>query len=136
MNSAIDILRREREAAAEEAKGLRVRIKELDAAIALLDAQATQQKSGPKGDGDLNSQVLDILAKESAGLIAKDIAAKLTQGGRPTGDASVSSTLSRLKSDGKVRNDRGVWFVVNEAPTDDWANPSEDWGDSDNDIAF
>jgi hypothetical protein len=116
MNTAVEILRRERDAAAEEAKALRARIKELDAAIALLEHQAPAEKSSPKSGSNLSTLVLEAITRAgNVGIVAKDIAAQLTNDGRLTSDASVSSTLSRLKDDSKVRNDRGLWFAISEA---------------------
>lgn len=131
MNSALEILRREREAAADEAKALRVRIKELDAAITMLE-QGVLTKPAAKGDGDLSTLVLDVLTDAgSSGMLAKAVAGTLTEQGRKTSDASVSSTLSRLKSDGKVRNDRGLWFAVADSDEEeeeiDWASLPPGW---------
>lgn len=118
MNSALEILRRERDAFAEQAKALRVRIKELDAAIALLGERSSAPKVVQKGDADLNTLVTDILTGAgTVGLVAKDITVALGKMGRETTDASVSSVLSRLKGKSKVRNDSsGRWFAVSEEP--------------------
>lgn len=115
MNGAVEILKREREAAAEEIRALRARLRDLDAAIGCLEGQAVTAKSG-KSEGDLKPKVLAVLHDRlQAGCSPKQIAIVLTAGGRPTSDASVSSTLSRLKGEGKVRNQHGIWFAVANA---------------------
>jgi hypothetical protein len=56
--------------------------------------------------------VLDLVTTRGAeGATPRAIAAQLTASGRSTSDASVSSTLSRLKNDHRVYNERGLWFA-------------------------
>lgn len=113
MNGAVQILIRERTQAQEQVKALRARIRDLDSAILLLDASAANASQRPQGD--LKQKVLAHLSDLSAGATPRDIASALTAAGRQTSDQSVSSTLSRLKGEGKVRNSSGHWFAANEA---------------------
>lgn len=115
MHSAIEILRRERESAADEAKALRMRVKQLDAAIELLEGSAAA-KATVKAEGDVKTLVMDaLIGAGKDGMFAKDIATLLTEGGRKTSEASVSSTLSRLKAVQKVFNEKGMWFAASGA---------------------
>jgi hypothetical protein len=127
MNSAVSILRRERDAAAEEAKALRIRIKDLDAAIAVLEQQAPPAKNDKRPDKDMKSLVIEALAAAgSEGLLLKDIVSALAANGRNSTEPSVASTLSRLKSDAKVDNDRGKWFIKGLATDVDTELPEDD----------
>jgi hypothetical protein len=114
MNEAVEILRRERLQAQEQMKVLRARIRDLDSAISLLDASAANESQKPQGD--LKQKVLAYLTDLSGsdGATPNEIAVALTTAGRSTSDQSVSSTLSRLKGEGKVRNSSGRWFAANE----------------------
>jgi hypothetical protein len=113
MNGAVEILRRERLQAQEQVKVLRARIRDLDSAIALLDASATNESQRPQGD--LKHKVLAYLSELSGrGATPNEIASALTAAGRNTSDQSVSSTLSRLKAEGRVRNASGNWFAAND----------------------
>jgi hypothetical protein len=146
MNGALEILRRERDDAAEQIRLLRVRIKDLDAAISLLEGQPASAKNG-RATGDLKLSVLKKLDEAGiAGGTPKELADKLTSEGRQTSDASVSSTLSRLKAESKVANRNGRWFAVNglsdsqngesKSPDKDGFDPFGGWDDSDEDIPF
>ena len=113
MNGALEILRRERIQAQEQMKALRTRIRDLDSAISLLDASAANESQRPQGD--LKQKVLAYLdGLDGDGATPSQIASALTAAGRQTSDQSVSSTLSRLKNDGRVRNSNGQWFAANE----------------------
>lgn len=112
MDGAVEILKREREAAQEQIRVLRARLRDLDAAIGLLEGQPAATRAG-RSEGDLKPRVLQVLQdRPQEGSSPKEIATALTAAGRVTSDASVSSTLSRLKADGKVRNQHGTWFAV------------------------
>ena len=114
MNGAVEILMRERAQAQEQLKVLRARIRDLDSAISLLDASAAN--ASPRPQGDLKQKVLAHLRDlHGSGATPSQIASALTSAGRQTSDQSVSSTLSRLKGEGKVRNSSGHWFAANEA---------------------
>lgn len=105
---------RERAQAQEQVKALRAQIRDLDSAILLLDASAANANQKPQGD--LKQKVLAHLHDLSGtGATPSQIASALTSAGRQTSDQSVSSTLSRLKGEGKVRNSSGQWFAANEA---------------------
>ncbi len=113
MNIAVEVLRRERDQAKEQMAALKARVRELDSAIALIEGASASAPHKPGADGDLKDRVLELIgACGSNGATPRAIAAQLTSSGRTTSDASVSSTLSRLKSDGKVYNDRGLWFAA------------------------
>lgn len=112
MNGAVEILKRERLQAQEEVKVLRARIRDLDSAISLLDATAASESSRPQGD--LKQKVLShLIAVAGGGATPSQIASAITAAGRQTSEQSVSSTLSRLKGEGKVRNASGSWFAAN-----------------------
>ena len=117
MIGAVEILKRERDAAADEMRTLRARIRDLEAAIEVLGAQSGMPKLKP--EGDLKPRVEAILKSAgSDGTSPRDIASQLTKSGRTTSDASVSSTLSRLKAEGRVTNRHGTWFYTNETAPD------------------
>lgn len=110
MNNAVQILRLERERANEQIKALRIRLKELDAAISLLESQEPLPKATGRGK-DMKSLVVEVIeAAGHSGLLIKDILFELGKRGKDTTEASLASTLSRLKSDEKLRNDRGMWI--------------------------
>ncbi|HEX8580453.1 MAG TPA: hypothetical protein VF655_12790 [Allosphingosinicella sp.] len=143
MNGALEILRREREDAAEQIRALRLRIRDLDAAISVLEDQPLATKPGRSG-GDLKSTVLKQLLEDfSGGGTPKELADALTRQGRATSDASVSSTLSRLKGESKVINRNGRWFAANR-PADAFLSESADpdfghsagWDDLDEEVPF
>jgi hypothetical protein len=139
MNGALDILRRERDDAAEQIRILRTRIRDLDSAIGILEGHPKESGSG-KGSGDLKLGVLNKLKDAaSSGGTPKEIADALTREGRATSDASVSSTLSRLKGEAKVINRNGRWFAAN-ADDDSQAGESPPhahaWDDLDEDVPF
>jgi hypothetical protein len=137
MSGALEILKRERDGATEQIRLLRAKIRDLDAAIGVLEGQPVAATSR-RASGDLKSSVLKKLeeAGETGGS-PKELADSLTQSGRPTSDASVSSTLSRLKGEAKVANRNGRWFIanLNQGETIDvspsWDIPSSqtDWND-------
>jgi hypothetical protein len=113
VNGAVEILMRERAQAQEQVKVLRARIRDLDSAISLLDASAANASQRPQGD--LKQKVLAHLRElDGSGATPKEIASAITSAGRQTSDQYVSSTLSRLKGEGKVRNSSGQWFAANE----------------------
>ena len=119
MNGALEILKRERDEASDQIRVLRVRIRDLEAAIAVLEVHPTQGRSG-KPTGDLKQGVLNQLdAFGERGGTPKEISDALGQLGRPTSEPSISSTLSRLKNESKVVNRGGRWFAasVQEAPS-------------------
>jgi hypothetical protein len=113
MNSALEILKRERDDSSEQIRTLRIRIRDLDNAIAILEDQPEVAKRG-RAPGDLKAIVLGKLEALDVGGSPKEIADALTRDGRPTSDASVSSTLSRLKAEGRVANRSGRWFAANQ----------------------
>lgn len=140
MNGALEILRRERDEAAEQIRALRARIRDLDAAIGVLEGQPIVSKSG-RGSGDLKNSVLSKLAEiGSAGGTPKELADSLTKEGRVTSDASVSSTLSRLKAESKVINRGGRWFAASDfADSQNSESPDSSpvmWDELDDDVPF
>lgn len=148
MNSALEILRRERDDAAEQIRALRARIRDLDNAIGVLEGQPLISKVG-RGSGDLKQIVLTHLERDGGGDTPKEIAEALTSQGRPTTDATVSSTLSRLKGESKVINRSGRWFAAKTLPdsqsaesdlahaslSDEQLTNSSEWDDLD-DVPF
>ncbi len=129
VNIAVTVLRRERDQAKEQMAALKLRVRELEGAIALIEGNGAGAALKSPGDGDLKDRVLELIAASgSEGATPRAIAAKLTASGRSTSDASVSSTLSRLKSDGKVHNERGLWFATSAdpAPSDGMVDPLDD----------
>lgn len=112
VNSALEILRRERDDASEQIRSLKVRIRDLESAINILEGQPAPAFKG-RGGGDLKQMVLLKLGEFGPdGGTPKELAERLTQQGRPTSDASISSTLSRLKAESKVANQGGRWFPI------------------------
>jgi hypothetical protein len=138
MNGALEILRRERDDAAEQIRALRVRIRDLDSAISVLEGQPVQTRHG-RAPGDFKVSVLTRLKElGEQGGTPKELAASFIRDGRNTSDASVSSTLSRLKGESKVSNRNGRWFAVNSDGDSQTAPASElgsnlppDWDDLD-----
>lgn len=112
MSIAVEVLRRERDQAKDQMAALKLRVRELESAIALIEGSAAGAGQRPGRDGDLKDRVLDLVTAAGAeGSTPRAMAAQLTASGRATSDASVSSTLSRLKKDQKVYNERGLWFA-------------------------
>ena len=110
MNSAVEILLRERGQALDQVRELRARVRDLDAALTLLGHDVIE-RSGSRGGGELKTKVLETLLGASEGKTPKEIASAISQGGRQTSDQSVSSTLSRLKGEARVTNQYGKWFL-------------------------
>jgi hypothetical protein len=146
MDNVVAILNRERATAMErldaltvEGRDLRQRVREIDNAVTLLNGHTPVVKPSRASAGGLQVLVLDCVKTYGAdGVTAKDVAASLTVGGRETSEASVSSTLSRMKQDGGVENRNGKWFAKSQPPTrfDDRIGGSEtttgDTAESDN----
>ena len=87
MNGALDILKRERDDAAEQIRTLRGRIRDLEAAIGILEGHPAPAKAN-RATGDLKQSVMAKLADfGSDGGTPKEIAEALTQHGRATSDA-------------------------------------------------
>lgn len=125
MLGALEILKRERDEASENIRTLRTRIKDLDQAIAILEGQPAAGRAG-KPSGDLKLIVLNQLrGAGSFGATPKEIATSLTNEGRQTSDATVSSVLSRLKGEAKVANFGGRWTLASQREEDTQANPSK-----------
>lgn len=141
MNGAVEILLREREAASEQMRALRARVRDLDSAIALIQGQPAPVRAA-KGEGGVNTKVLQVVVEAGeAGITPNEIATSLTNAGRQTSVASVSSALSRLKGDAKVTNQSGRWFAENETAveTDDVSvvtSAANGWDELDDDTPF
>jgi uncharacterized protein YhaN len=121
MNNAVQILRQERDKTNEQIKALRIRLKELDAAINVLEGQSPVAKLNGRSK-DMKSLVVEVIeAAGFSGLLVKDILSELSKRGKETTEASLASTLSRLKSDEKLWNDRGMWISTRfqSVPGDD-----------------
>ena len=131
-NPAISILQRERDQLAEQVKGLRSQMRAIDAAIQQLsgndpEAVRTSRLSGPT----LAKRVVDVLHDSPDGMTPQEIAEKLTENGRQTGNTTVSSILSRLSKAGKAKKYDKRWYVEKEEQFSDSSNvgqPSEDAG--------
>jgi hypothetical protein len=143
MIGALEILRRERDEATEQIRVLRTRIRDLESAIGVLEGQPVAARAG-KGSGDLKISVLQKL-KEAGfeGGTPKELADAFTREGRPTSDASVSSTLSRLKGESKVLNRNGRWFAATNTADSQKAelveragSPPALYDDVDDDVPF
>ena len=133
MNNAVQILRLERDKANEQIKALRVRLRELDAAINLLENQVPEPNKAGSRSKDMKSLVVEVIdAAGAGGLLIKDVLSELSKRGKETTEASLASTLSRLKNEQKVKNDRGMWIGVR------FENLEENPGDIDDysDYAF
>lgn len=112
MNEALQILRRERSEAADQIRVLKTRIRGLDQAIGVLEGQPVQAAGG-RAPGDFKLSVLTKLRELAAlGGTAKELAEAFVIAGRTTSEASVSSTLSRLKAESLVTNRSGRWFAA------------------------
>lgn len=122
MRAPLSLLNREREQNIELAERLaaqlrevRAAIKELDEAILVLSGHKPEPAMKSVGP-NLESLILAQLATVSpGGSSPKQIADLITAAGRPTGETSVSSALSRMKTAGKTTNDRGQWFLLEPA---------------------
>lgn len=143
MNGALDILKRERDDAAEQIRTLRLRIRDLEAAISVLDGYPTPTPARQgRSLGNIKQGVLDLLAQHGeTGATPKELTEALTKLGHATSEPSVSSTLSRLKADSKVGNRGGRWFAANLArPQSPEQSPqksgSSQWDDLDDDVPF
>jgi hypothetical protein len=116
MNEALEILRRERTGALEQIRVMRVRIRDLESAINVLEGQPAQSLPTGRVTGEFKSSILTKLQNLGAvGSSPKELAEAFISEGRITSDASVSSTLSRLKGESVVINRHGRWFAVNLA---------------------
>lgn len=140
MIGALDILKRERDQAGEQIRSLRSRIRDLDTAIQILEGHPAPSRAG-RAPGDLKQGVINRITElGTVGGTPKEIADSLTEGGRATSDASVSSTLSRLKAESLVTNRGGRWFAANvestgaTESTDDGDDP--DWYDLEDEAPF
>lgn len=139
MNGALEILKRERDDAVEQIRTLRGRIRDLESAISVLEAQPTAPRAG-RNSADLKTGVLAKLGQFGEhGATPRELADVFTQEGRATSDASVSSTLSRLKADGKVLNQGGRWFAADKAQPAAGSSlpppPASSW-EEDDDVPF
>jgi cell division septum initiation protein DivIVA len=115
VNAALEILTRERETLSEQMRALKARVRELDDAIQVLSASASDLSTShaSTSGGDLAARVIAILERyHPVGIAAKEVVGMLKNEGRPTSFASLTSTLSRLKRTGRVRNEMGHWFVA------------------------
>ena len=124
MDNVLSILDRERVAAqfrvdelSVEMRDLRQRVREIDDAMAVLSGHTPALRPVRGSGGKLQTLILACLkAYGAGGANVREIAASLAADGRETSEPSVSSTLSRMKSEGDVENRNGKWF----APNDDY----------------
>lgn len=126
-------------------KLLRIRIKELDSAIALLEQQRPEIASSARPARDMKTLVVEVLeAAGPGGMSVKDIVNEIVKQGRDTKEPSVASTLSRLRNEEKVQNHRGQWIAdlhivkpqaASEGPTNDHQYEAYGFSD-DEDLSF
>lgn len=143
MIGALDILKRERDEAAEQIRLQRGRIRDLEMAIGILEGQPPQSKH-VRAPGDFKLSVLNKLKEAgSQGGTPKELADSFVREGRQTSDASVSSTLSRLKGESKVINRNSRWFAVISEDDSQMTESSvlgsnlpPGWDDLDEDVPF
>jgi hypothetical protein len=140
MNGALEILKRERDDASEQIRLLRTRIRDLDSAIAVLEGQPAISRGG-RPAGDFKASVLKkVRDAGSAGATPKELADSFTREGRQTSDASVSSTLSRLKGESLVSNRNGRWFAASSDSSPDSIESLSEvpagWDEFDEEVPF
>jgi hypothetical protein len=140
-------VRRPTAALAAELRDLKASVKSYESAIQQLGGavRETPNRSAPRASraGErLEDRILSEI-QTANGTNARLLAAKLTEEGRPTGETTVSSLISRLKKDGKVvrRNDGLVYGAgwpdqVTNSPVHDPVkifhdDDSEAWSDID-----
>lgn len=120
MNEAVAILSRERESAVAkvdalvgELRELRSRVKSIDDAISVLTGHRPEPKAVRLGVGELKTAITDALRKfDDTGATVREITEAVAATRPGTTDASVSSTLSRLKNeDGTCENRQGKWYL-------------------------
>lgn len=102
-------LSQELEAFQDKVKDLRAAIRSIDEALTRLGGSEGLVTTSGKS---LKELVLDLLGGQDEGFTPAQIADALTQNGRPTSPQSVSSTLSRLKGEGRAdSSSHGVWYT-------------------------
>lgn len=138
MNGAVDILKRERDEAVEQVRMLRARIRDVEAAIAVLEGQPAPVRAG-RSSANIKQSVLSLLNDEGeTGATPRELTEALMRMGHSTSEPSVSSTLSRLKGEAKVNNRGGKWFAASavsaQAATQQPTAGSSEWDDFDHDV--
>lgn len=123
-NPAITILIDSRDRAAAElatlfaqVRDLKANIKAYDHAISVLTGAPTITDDSGSGRITLRDMIL-ARVRESSGTTSPRVAAELTNGGRVTGETTVSSIFSRLKGEGLIERREGLWFALNEKAPD------------------
>ena len=120
MHEAVAILKREKDVAiaradaiAVELRELRATIKTIDDAIAVLTGHRPDPKPMRVAAGELKSLILQTLtAYGQTGATAREIAESVSLTRSSTSEASVSSTLSRMKNeDNTCDNRQGKWYL-------------------------
>lgn len=132
MNTAVDILTekklqlsKELEALQERSKEIRASIRSIEEAIVALSSDGATRSISSMS---LKELVLEALKEQDEGLTPGEIAESLTNAGRSTSSQSVSSTLSRLKGEGKVDSHpsrHGVWVFKKPPPLPPWRKGDE-----------
>lgn len=141
VNGALVILKRERDEAGEQIRALRLRIRDLEAAISVLEGHPAPAKLG-RASGNIKQGILELLSEgDERGTTPKELTEALAKVGHTTSEASVSSTLSRLKAEDKVINRGGRWFAANAQPTQVGGQQraqatTSEWDDLDDDVPF
>ena len=121
-NPAIEVLARERDAAAADAerlsaqvRELRTKIRALEDAIRRLQPEEGEEMAAPTGGaGTLNERVVEHLRFDGEGETPQSIADAITAEGRDTSNTTVSSILSRLRKAGKAEKRGSRWYRAKE----------------------
>lgn len=123
METAVSILERNKSDLEQELEKLQLRVRELRSSIKSIDQALDalgNRASGEDSSGQtLKDFVIGVLETQDVGLTAHDISDSIALSGRTTTPQSVSSTLSRLKGEGRViSQERGKWELLrNIAPS-------------------
>jgi len=123
-NPAVMILTESRDKAAAElaaalvvVRDLKANIKAYESAISVLTGAVVVADTQSSGRITLRDMILSRV-RDSSGTTSSKVAAELTEGGRQTGETTVSSIFSRLKADGLIERRDGLWFATNKKAPD------------------
>ncbi len=95
-----------------DCKELRVQVRSLDDAITQLENKGSDVASvAATPQKTLRELILDVLSNTHQGMTPAEIAKTISDGGRETGNTTVSSLLSRFKKNGWVWKRSGKWYV-------------------------
>ncbi|MBA4782492.1 MAG: hypothetical protein H2045_04670 [Rhizobiales bacterium] len=127
MAGLLNKLKLERAQVSEQIAALRATLKEFDTAIAALEDGPAPPTRSASGKQRLKDVILEVLAN---GPIPSDeiLTAVNAQNGFDTSQATMASTLSRLKAESTIeRNSNGQWHLPIQKTSDfSEANPAND----------